>query len=182
MVGDNRRGPVAESQLKALVEIGSLRPTDLVWRDGLPTWVEASHLPGLFPSLPAPQPPAPIPPPQPVAPLPHPVVVTYSATDGTGRATQECPYCSETISARAKRCPVCGETVDVAMREAEEARREAGEARREARRRPRRDREVVYYERRRPTCPHVLHLILTILTAGLWLPIWIIHWIVVESS
>ncbi|CAN0487058.1 unnamed protein product, partial [Phaeothamnion confervicola] len=94
-------------------------------------------------------------------------------------ATQECPYCCEPISVRAKRCPVCGETIDVAMREAEEARREAREARRESQRRPRR--EVVYRDRR-PTCPHVLHLILTIFTAGLWLPIWIIHAIIVESS
>ncbi|MCI0700449.1 MAG: DUF4339 domain-containing protein [Planctomycetia bacterium] len=185
MVGDKRRGPITEAQLKALAESGSLRPTDMVWRDGMPGWVAASWLPGLFPPLPASQPPAVIQPPQPPAPVviqpPAPLAQAAPVAQPARRDTQECPYCSEIISIRAKRCPVCGETVDVAMREAEEARREAGDARREARRRPRREREVVVY-RDKPTCPHVLHLVLTVLTLGLWLPIWIIHAIVVEAS
>ena len=184
MVGDKRRGPVTEGQLKAMAEGGSLRPPDMVWRDGMPGWVAASWLPGLFPPLPMSQPPAPVPPPYPVAvALPQPPAAVAAVE---WRETKECPYCSEAVSVRAKKCPVCGETIDVAMREAEEAKREAAEARRDAdearrevRRRPRRE---VYYHERRPTCPHVLHLILTILTVGFWLPIWIIHAIVVECS
>lgn len=167
MVGDKRRGPVSDAQLKALAESGSLRPTDLVWRDGMPNWATASGLPGLFPHALATQPPAVMTPSQPPA----------SAVSGAGRETKECPFCSEFIPVRAKRCPVCGETVDVALRAAEEARREAREARREARH-PR----PIHYHDRRPTCPHALHLVLTILTLGFWLPIWIIHWIVVECS
>ena len=195
MSGENRRGPVTEAQLKALVEIGSLRPADLVWRDGMSAWVEAARLPGLFP-VPAAQPPAIIPPPQPLVvqyappPVPGSQSGVQPVAESAARQTQECPYCSESISVRAKRCPICGETVDVAMREAEqarkeakEARRDADDARRESRRRPRDRREVHYHERdRRPTCPHVLHLVITILTLGAWLPIWLIHWIIVECS
>jgi hypothetical protein len=202
MLGDKRRGPATEAQLKALVESGTLRPTDLVWREGMPGWVAASWLPGLFPPpashspaphTPAGHPPAPLPPAYPPAhyppapvPVPMPPQPPATATQVEYRETKECPFCCETISVRAKKCPVCGQTIDVAMREAEEARREAeearreaDEARREARRRPRRE---YHYHDRRPTCPHALHLILTIFTVGLWLPIWIIHAIVVECS
>ncbi len=45
-----RRGPVTGTQLKSLVESGVLRPNDLVWREGMPAWVEAATVPGLFPA------------------------------------------------------------------------------------------------------------------------------------
>ena len=38
--------------------------------------------------------------------------------------TQECPFCAEHISVRAKKCRHCGETIDVALRVAEEAKRQ----------------------------------------------------------
>ncbi|MBY0460977.1 MAG: GYF domain-containing protein [Gemmataceae bacterium] len=189
-----RRGPVTEAQLRSFVENGSLRPTDLIWREGMPGWVEASWLAGLFPqaaqppAVPATTQPQVAPPPLPGRAVP--TATPVAASEATERATKECPFCSESISIRAKRCPVCGETVDVAMRAAEEAQREAKKARREAedardeaRRRPRRSRRTyIYNDRPRPTCPHALHLVLTVLTLGAWLPIWIIHWIVVEAS
>ena len=101
------------------------------------------------------------------------------------RETKECPFCSEIVSIRAKRCPVCGETIDVAMRAAEEAQRRAEEARdeaREARREARRPQREVHHHHDRPQCPHGLHLVLTILTLGVWLPVWIIHAVIVEVS
>ncbi len=48
-VGDTRQGPVTEDDLKRLVAAGRLRPSDLVWRDGMPDWVEARTVPVLFP-------------------------------------------------------------------------------------------------------------------------------------
>ena len=48
-VGDTRQGPVTEDDLKRLVAEGRLKPTDLVWKDGMPDWVEARTVPALFP-------------------------------------------------------------------------------------------------------------------------------------
>jgi GYF domain 2 len=42
-------GPVATAELKRLAATGSLRPTDLVWKDGMADWVRAGSLTGLFP-------------------------------------------------------------------------------------------------------------------------------------
>lgn len=41
-------GPVSSSQLKALAESGKLKPTDLVWKDGMAQWAAASKLQNLF--------------------------------------------------------------------------------------------------------------------------------------
>jgi hypothetical protein len=41
---------VTASQLKALAEAGMLRPTDLLWKEGMPQWVEARRILGLFPA------------------------------------------------------------------------------------------------------------------------------------
>jgi GYF domain 2 len=49
-VGDTRQGPVSEDDLKSLVAEGRLHPTDLVWKDGMPDWVEARTVSVLFPS------------------------------------------------------------------------------------------------------------------------------------
>lgn len=54
-------GPVSDLELRKIVELGHLRPTDLVWRQGLPEWTPAAKV---FPQLAAP-PPAPPPPPKP---------------------------------------------------------------------------------------------------------------------
>jgi hypothetical protein len=48
---DNQRyGPYAISQLIKLAEGGNVQPTDLVWAEGMPNWVEARTLPELFPA------------------------------------------------------------------------------------------------------------------------------------
>lgn len=46
--GETQAGPVDSAGLKALVANGQLQPTDLLWRDGMPDWVPASKVPGLF--------------------------------------------------------------------------------------------------------------------------------------
>lgn len=40
-------------------------------------------------------------------------------------ASKRCPYCNESVSAKAKKCKHCGEILDAALRSAEEARRSA---------------------------------------------------------
>ena len=46
---DNKQhGPVSAVQLKELAEKGALRPTDLVWREGMSDWMPASRVKGLF--------------------------------------------------------------------------------------------------------------------------------------
>src|SRR2546421_8359958 len=41
-------GPVTTAELKRLAASGSLKPTDLVWKDGMPNWVRASSTRDLF--------------------------------------------------------------------------------------------------------------------------------------
>jgi hypothetical protein len=53
---NQKRGPVSAGQLKQLADSGQLRPSDLVWKQGLPNWVAASSLKGLFAAVPAPPP------------------------------------------------------------------------------------------------------------------------------
>jgi hypothetical protein len=48
----DKRGPVTGAQLKALAEAGKLRPTDLVWKEGMPSWQPAGKVKGLFPASP----------------------------------------------------------------------------------------------------------------------------------
>jgi len=47
--GSERKGPVTEDELRRLVSAAQLKPTDLVWRDGMSDWVEASTVQVLFP-------------------------------------------------------------------------------------------------------------------------------------
>lgn len=49
--GDTRLGPVSEDDLKRLATDGKLKPGDLVWRDGMPDWVEARTVDALFPKV-----------------------------------------------------------------------------------------------------------------------------------
>jgi TM2 domain-containing membrane protein YozV len=53
-VGDTRQGPVTEAELKRLAADGKLRPDDLVWKDGMPDWVEARTVESFFPKTAAP--------------------------------------------------------------------------------------------------------------------------------
>lgn len=42
--------PATSTQLKQLASSGQLKPTDLLWQEGMPDWVPASAVRGLFPS------------------------------------------------------------------------------------------------------------------------------------
>lgn len=109
--------------------------------------------------------------------------------------TMDCPFCTAEIPSAALKCKHCGETVNAAMRAAEEAKRTVSKPRRrdrdddydddyDDRPRRRRDRDdrsvqqhvnVVVGDRR--AFPHLFHFILTVLTCGLWFPIWVIAWL-----
>jgi tetratricopeptide (TPR) repeat protein len=70
-------GPVSSSELKGMAASGQLRPDDLVWADGMPDWMPASKLKGLFSEVPrgivpAPRPVPPIPPVSEHRPAPRP--------------------------------------------------------------------------------------------------------------
>lgn len=45
--GSERQGPVSEAQLKDLLARGQLAPSDLVWSEGMASWVAASTVPEL---------------------------------------------------------------------------------------------------------------------------------------
>lgn len=81
-------GPVSDLELRKIVELGHLRPTDLVWRQGMPEWAPAART---FPQLaaPAPPPPPPKPPVQQHAPPPQPP--TAAPRDAEGQRTGEAP-------------------------------------------------------------------------------------------
>jgi len=42
-------GPISAAELKAKAVSGELKPTDMVWKEGLPDWVSAGSVRGLFP-------------------------------------------------------------------------------------------------------------------------------------
>jgi hypothetical protein len=46
-------GPVSSTELKRLAGIGELQPSDQIWQEGMPDWVPASRVKGLFPVAPA---------------------------------------------------------------------------------------------------------------------------------
>ena len=48
MQDDRKQGPTDTAGLKRLAKNGKLKPTDMIWRDGLPGWVHASQAKGLF--------------------------------------------------------------------------------------------------------------------------------------
>ena len=46
--GDAEHGPVTAAQLRALAEGGDLKPSDLVWKEGMDDWKPANDVRGLF--------------------------------------------------------------------------------------------------------------------------------------
>jgi len=49
-VDGERSGPVSGAALKELAMAGKLGSDDLIWKDGMPDWVKASRIKGLFPT------------------------------------------------------------------------------------------------------------------------------------
>ena len=154
-------GPVSEEQLHALHRDGTINHDTHVVPEGSDEWRPyRSATPTIAPPsralVPATQVQLErIPPPLPVI-----------------AATQTCPFCAEQISPAAKKCKHCGETLDVALRAAQEAQRMSA-------RQP-----AVYMNAgggggttvivQKRGFPHLLHFFVSVVTAGIWLPIWIL--------
>lgn len=47
-VDGQQRGPVSSLDLRKLAKLNKLKPTDLVWKEGLPEWIPAQKITGLF--------------------------------------------------------------------------------------------------------------------------------------
>jgi TM2 domain-containing membrane protein YozV len=47
-IDGDRQGPVGSADLKKLAEAGTLKPGDLVWKDGMGDWAQAKSIKGLF--------------------------------------------------------------------------------------------------------------------------------------
>ena len=47
--GEQKLGPYSASQLRQLAATGQLRPTDMVWKEGMKQWAAAGSVKGLFP-------------------------------------------------------------------------------------------------------------------------------------
>lgn len=102
-------------------------------------------------------------------------------TDTTAPSPEmvDCQFCAEKIMAAAKKCRHCGETLDPAMRRADEALRAA------------KTQAPVYMNagggggyaqpQLRPW-GHVGHIIMTFLTVGFWIPVWIILYLFRNKS
>ena len=91
-------------------------------------------------------------------------------TNLTELNTINCPYCAETIKANAKKCPHCNEVLDAQMREIEALKKDnaspnvfmnaggGGGASSGSNLRP---------------FGHMKHIIISIFTSGLWLPVYL---------
>lgn len=62
-----KAGPITSAQLQALAKSGQIKPTDMVWKEGMAAWTPASKIKGLFPETAVSA--KPTPPPVPSAPL-----------------------------------------------------------------------------------------------------------------
>jgi hypothetical protein len=87
--GGQQQGPVSDEQMQRMIQDGSLRQEDLVWREGMAAWQPAGEVAGLqFPTRPA-YPTPPPPPPEAVEPYAPP---QYQAPTPAPPAPYAAPY------------------------------------------------------------------------------------------
>jgi len=97
-----RMGPVSEGQLRQLASTGQLKPTDLVWKQGMASWRPASEVAGLFPPSISDEPP-----PLPLDGLPPTLAESEQLTQPGSPLPRSEPVAPES-SARKLRCLKCG--------------------------------------------------------------------------
>jgi hypothetical protein len=64
--GGKQAGPVSSADLNTLASSGQLLPTDMVWKEGMQSWVPANRVKGLFNSIPVASGPPSLPPTHPL--------------------------------------------------------------------------------------------------------------------
>ena len=84
---------------------------------------------------------------------------------------KECPFCSELIKETAKKCKHCGEILDVVLRAADDSKKTQNVFMNSS------SASAAVAVTESKSFPHILHLIMTVLTGGLWLIIWLIHYL-----
>ena len=47
----NRRGPFTSAQVRQMVATGELKPTDMLWKEGMANWIQASSVTELFAAI-----------------------------------------------------------------------------------------------------------------------------------
>ena len=60
MENGQQQGPIDVVELRRFAATGRIAPATMVWQQGLPQWIPAARLNGLFPSEPATPPPPPV--------------------------------------------------------------------------------------------------------------------------
>lgn len=156
-------GPMTADQLHTLYQDGAITLETFVISEGATDWQAYRNI--VPNSLTLVKPPAP----------PLPIIRQSHAPIALSPSTHNCPFCAEPIAAAAKKCKHCGETLDVTLRAAEEAKRaqtqqptvymNAGGA----------STPVVVAQKR--DFPHLIHLFLSVCTAGAWILIWLLHYL-----
>jgi hypothetical protein len=54
LINGQQTGPVDQARFGMLIQSGAVRPDTMVWQEGMPNWVQAGSVPGLFAAGPAP--------------------------------------------------------------------------------------------------------------------------------
>ena len=163
--GDAQTGPFTFSQLRSMWRHGVITADTLYRQEGDAEWLstpalldEAEQTPtrALSPTSGATA--TMTPPPLPVS-------------------RRTCLFCAEPIAETAMKCRHCGETLDPRLRAAEEANKAAARVPVAAPTFHPQNNIIVQNAVPLRPFPHFLHTVATVLTLGLWLPVWLLHYL-----